>query len=205
MQEFKEKLLNTYSKVVGAIPPCNDYSVSFHGSQKPIEFFNAWESINKFYENKSIDTLSFLEIGAYKGLWAIALKCFGESKNINIDYSTITLLNHDFNNHSLIGVVNYFKQSNLPISLVNQSSHDPNAVTALPHSKYNIVFIDADHSYDAVMKDIQFYRPLAKDILMFHDIGRKSVIDAIRDSGIELDLKITSDANTHMGIGIKFM
>jgi hypothetical protein len=205
MQEFREKLISIYSKIVGPISLHNDASVSFHGSQKPIEFFNAWITIDNFYQQNKKDSISFLEIGAFKGLWALALQCYGEYRNINVEYSTITLLSHNHENNSLISVGNYFREADIPFSLINRSSHDPAAINELPLNVYDIVFIDADHSYEAVMKDIQAYQPLAKDIIMFHDIGRNSVTSAIRDSGIELDLKITSDVNTHMGIGIKFV
>jgi hypothetical protein len=205
MKSFKENLIKKYWSVIGPVDISNETAVSFHGSQKPIEFYKTWEIIQDFYKEKSVDEIAFLEIGAYKGLWPLALQCFGEHNNVNVSYSTITLLSHDVNNQSLVETLKYCKNSGMPASLVNQSSHDTSSITLLKKKSYNIVFIDADHSYDAVMKDIKLYQPLATDMLIFHDIGRKTVSDAIRDSDIILDSTIMSDSKTHMGIGIKFI
>ena len=35
----------------------------------------------------------------------------------------------------------------------------------------NILFIDADHSYEAVKKDFEVFSPLCSDIVVFHDIN----------------------------------
>jgi len=39
----------------------------------------------------------------------------------------------------------------------------------------NLLFIDADHSYDSVKKDFEIYGPLTRHIIAFHDIRTEQV------------------------------
>jgi len=52
--------------------------------------------------------------------------------------------------------------------------HDPKTLGTLRGKlngrMINILFIDADHSYEAVKKDFELYSPLCSDIIAFHDI-----------------------------------
>jgi len=53
-------------------------------------------------------------------------------------------------------------------------THDPKTLKALKRKlngrPINILFIDADHTYDAVKKDFEVYSPLCNDIIVLHDI-----------------------------------
>jgi cephalosporin hydroxylase len=44
------------------------------------------------------------------------------------------------------------------------------ALKELPYLSYDLVFIDADHSYDAVKLDYEIYAPLANKLVALHDI-----------------------------------
>jgi hypothetical protein len=86
--------------------------------------------------------------------------------------------------------------------------HPDSLSAVLKHANsFNIVFIDADHSYEAVISDISNFANLADDILLFHDIRPKHVMEnygvyqAITDSGLTLSTEIVTNENG-MGIGI---
>jgi hypothetical protein len=108
--------------------------------------------------------------------------------------------------------LDYIKESGLPADLINLSTLDSEALPKVKNilDSYNIVFIDAGHKYEEVMNDIRKFKPLAKDILLFHDIRPKEVNEtigvyqAIQHSFIDLDEEIVTNEKV-MGIGITYM
>jgi len=209
---LESKICNTYSSIHSQVYYTNDNNPSFEGSQRQSEFFKAWDTISKFYNNKNPKKLTFLEVGAWKGLWGIAFAEFCKEKNIIGNYVTITLIAHDSNNIPLYKSIDYInKQPNMSANLIDLNTFDNNALSEVQkyYTDYNIVFIDAGHKYVEVKNDIDKFSNLATDLLMFHDIRpiiadeNCGVYQAIQDSGITLDEEI-SVAN-EMGIGIKYI
>jgi hypothetical protein len=208
MNDLEQKIIESYSKIQTPISYTNGIDVSFEGSQKQKEFFTAWNLISDFYSKNPVKELSFLEIGAWKGLWGIALAEFCSLKNIKGTYATVTMIDQDPNNQSLFRSLYYINSLNLETHLVNENSLLESSLQKITNykSQFNIVFIDADHSYEAVISDIKNYAPLAKDMLIFHDIrpSGNSVEKAINDSNIILNEEIHF-GNDGMGIGIKYL
>lgn len=210
MKNYRTNVINLYSEIIEPVTYVEGREVSFNGSQIQDEFFKAWECIDQYYTGKKVEHLSFLEIGAYKGLWALALAEFCKEKDISFEYATVTYMEQDPNNNPLYNVQQYYKTIGAPFTLVNSPSQDPDAVKQLPHSKYNIVFIDGDHRYEMVKKDISIYKPLATDMLLFHDIRpiftnpQCGVYEAVEEAGITLDEQIIVDGQW-MGIGIHYL
>ncbi len=70
------------------------------------------------------------------------------------------------------------------VTLLEGSTHD--CARRLSDHRFKFIFIDADHKYEAVLDDIQQWKPLLEPdgILSFHDTFMKSVIAAIDE---ELD------------------
>ena len=183
------------------------YKTSFQGSQKPYEFYTAWDRIDKYFQTNPTNKITFLEIGAYRGLWSEALMAYSLYRNLDIHYSTITLMSHDSYNQDLYKMQNKYHDKKYQFDLIDGSSLQQSSYNKLPLTEYNIVFIDGDHSYKAVMSDNKMYCPLATDIILWHDvIGLKDVSQAIEDSSIHLDEVIGFDeGKTSMGIGIKYV
>lgn len=210
MNSYRNNVINLYSRVIEPVSYVEGREVSFNGSQIQDEFFKAWECISNFYGNKKLEHLSFLEIGAYKGLWALALAEFCRERQISFEYATVTYMEQDPNNNPLYNVQEYYKSIGASFTLVNSPSQDPNALLQLPQVSYNIVFIDGDHSYDMVKQDISLYKPLAADMLLFHDIRpiftnpSCGVYQAVEDAGLTLDEQIIVDGQW-MGIGIHYV
>lgn len=210
MNTYRNNVINLYSQVVEPVSYVEGKEVSFNGSQIQDEFFKAWECIDVFYRERKPTHLSFLEIGAYKGLWALALAEFCKLYKISFEYATVTYMEQDPNNNPLYGVQEYYKSIGASFTLVNSPSQDTAALEQLPQTKYNIVFIDGDHRYEMVKEDIEIYRPLATDILLFHDIRpiytnpSCGVYQAIEEAEITLDEQIIIDGQW-MGIGIHYV
>ena len=205
-------IIEAYSKVHTQQFYTNDDYPSFDGSQRQSEFFKAWNEIVNFYEKSKVKKLTFLEVGAWKGLWGIAFAEFCKEKGIQGEYVTITMIDHDPNNRPLYNSIEYINnQPNMKASLIDMNTFDVKALDEVKkyHQTYNMVFIDAGHRYDEVKNDIDKFSNLATDILLFHDIrpieknDNCGVYQAIKDSNIVLDQEIS--VADEMGIGIKFI
>lgn len=202
MEEFHELYLKVYGKPHGNMNPV------FNGSQILEEFIEAWNELIPIIEKSK--EISFLEIGAFGGVWALMLSYICESLNIPFNYTTITWMNQDYNgNLPLLKVKSYYEDKNHNFNLIDANSQDPKTRDFLK-SNYDIVFIDADHRYEGVMKDISLYNSLATKAVLFHDIRPINpipscgVYKAIYDSNITLDKEIVTNPNL-MGIGLKFI
>lgn len=202
IKEFDELYVQIYGEAPGTSDPV------YHGSQIKSEFIEAWNTLIPIIENTE-GTFTFLEIGAYRGLWPLMLSFVCQALDKPFEYTTVTWLEQDPNNDGIHKVVNYYNDNNLSFNLINQNSQIPTTLNSLQES-YNIVFIDADHRYEGVMKDIEIYSPLASDLLMFHDIrpikptAGCGVYKALEDSNITLDKEIVVDG-VKMGIGFKYI
>lgn len=210
---MKEQIIEAYSKLhTNQIVQYAGSTISFDGSQIMDEFIQAWTKIDEYYKDKNPTELSFLEVGAYRGLWGVAFCEWCKLNNIKGHYATITLIPQDVNNQHLYKSIDYIKESGLTADLVDMSTMDNQALDKVKQIKesYNIVFIDAGHKYEEVMNDIRKFKPLCEDILVFHDIRPKEanenigVYQAIQHSLIDLDEEIVTNEFV-MGIGMKYI
>jgi hypothetical protein len=212
IEQFKINVLNEYEKIHGPHNIVGDETdMKFHGTQRPWEFFRAWEVIEKYLPDT--DEVSFLEIGAAKGLWSIAFIEMCKLYNKKPVYVTVSMLtgsslfSSDLSwNPTLLNVKKYYEGQYSEWVLFDRNSQTEESKDLVIgiRPKYDFVFIDADHTYNGVFNDTKLYSPLAKSLLIYHDIGppyEGSVVRAIKDSGIELHHKIMAP-NTGEGIGI---
>jgi predicted O-methyltransferase YrrM len=208
---FNEKITQVYSEIHTKVEYTNGTNVSFDGSQIQAEFFAAWRLIDLYFKKNPVTELKFLEVGAWKGLWGIAFCEYCKLHNIRGTYLTVTMMDQDPNNQPLYKTINYLNSQGIEANLINMNTLDPDTLPAVLkyEASYDIVFIDADHSYEAVLSDINKFASLADKILLFHDIRPKQVMfnngvyQAIVDSKLVLDDEIVTNDQL-MGIGIKY-
>ena len=215
MEDFIRDFDKLYRKIIGDYQiemARNIIPVSFHGSQVLEEFATAWYHIIHHINSMESKTITFLEIGAYKGLWPLMFSEVCKKYNKIPEYTTVTLLEQDSANHSLANVEQYYKDNNWKFNLVNADSNlDSTKNEVLKYNNnFDLLFIDADHSYICSKRDIELYSPLCKEIQIFHDIKPRIPTDhvgvwkAICDCNITLDTEIsTNDLN--YGLGLKFI
>lgn len=210
ISDLQPLVSEAYGKIITTLPLCGQRDISFEGSQKPYEFYNAWIAIGEKLTDEENPTM--LEVGAYKGVWGIAFMEWCILHNKKGEYCTVTWMEHNPANEDLRKVQKYYTDKGFSFKLIDANSQmvatKEEAIKF--KEKYSFVFIDADHCYAGVKKDIELYSPLAIKVLGFHDIRPRDenasvgVYKAIVDSGITLDKEIVDDENT-MGIGLKFM
>lgn len=212
-EQFAQQVGKVYSEIINVVDITRPYAVSFDGSQKPYEFFSAWEIINDAL--KDVNEPTFLEVGAYKGLWAIAFFEWCKLNNKKGSYGTITWMEHNPANKDLLKVISHYQNQGFVCKLIDANSQleeTAKQVTVLDPQTFNIqkidvILIDADHRYEGALKDIQLYKPLVGKLLVFHDIRPQEpndgcgVFKAITDSNVTLDHQIAC-GNDIMGIGI---
>ena len=202
IEEFYDLYRKVYKEEPGSADPI------FHGSQIQAEFIRAWNILIETIDN-SEGVFTFLEIGAYRGVWPLMLSYVCEKLGKQFEYTTVTWLDQDPNNSAIYNVVTHYREQGLVFNLINKNSQEDSTRDSL-QDKYDVVFIDADHRYEGIIKDINLYSNLATKVLMFHDIRTKQVnnscgvYQAIQDAGITLDTEIVTNENI-MGIGLKFI
>jgi hypothetical protein len=216
MEEILKKLDRDYRELIGDYVTGYSYGyipVQFHGCQILDEFLATWVDLAGVVANTDSEEVSFLEVGAYKGLWPLMFKHICEYYNKRPNYSTVTWMQQDPNNHPLSRVKDFYSKSNYTFNLVDGNSIDAstknNLLEVTGKNKFNIVFIDADHRYEYVKRDIELYANLTSDVLFFHDIKPRiknancGVYQAIIDSNIVLDKEHSTNEHI-MGLGLKF-
>jgi predicted O-methyltransferase YrrM len=72
------------------------------------------------------------------------------------------------------------------------------ASKSFPDNYFDLVYIDADHSYEAVKLDLKYWYPKVKKggMLCGHDANRPGVEPAINEFAKEKDLKLNISKNT---------
>lgn len=178
---------------------------NYDGSQNKAEFRDCIEYINRCIRKINDKEIWFLEIGAYKGLWALAFNILCNENQKIAKYVTVTWISQDPNNMEIFKTKKYYNDNRDFFELINADSTLKKSLQDVIAIKknYHFVFIDGDHSFPSVMKDIKNYAHLASDLLIFHDINTKNcgVHKAVQKSGITLNIRISySDI---MGIGIQ--
>jgi len=61
------------------------------------------------------------------------------------------------------------------------------AVQQFKPKSIDMVFIDGDHRYDAVMEDLKIWTPICKKFLCGHDRKNDQVVQALKDFGIDYE------------------
>ena len=190
----KTEFDNLYKKVIH-----NSVLKDYNGTQNPGEFFGMWGILSQYIIQKKLKKVTFLEIGAYKGLWALMLSHICDKLNVDYEYTTVTALSQDSNN-DLVGINNYYIANKKSFNVIDKYSQDPTVVNDLK-SKYNFVFIDGGRSYDEVFCDFMVYSKFCKSILFWHDIISKEVHKASGDA----DIFMHGQFLVNKGLGIHYV
>ncbi len=136
---------------------------------------SAFPVVQEYHELEHVfnliqDCESYLEVGAAEGnsmyVLAHALKPGAQITYVD--------LNEVHTKPKRDAVVTLLTEEGYGVRGIHGNSHDP-AVIGAAAGKYDVVFIDAGHSYEDVIADAEYYGNMAKKYIIFHDVNLPDV------------------------------
>lgn len=158
-------------------------------------------SLLEFLISQNIRYENFLEIGSASGGNVFLFNYFFNFKQIYI------VDNNRHKKHRLRK--NILKDLSYKEYIGNSQSLDAKNFIQNTNLLFDIIFIDADHSYDGVKKDIENYKPFLKSSgwLIFHDTyicdGVKKAFNELKyDKSLKFINEFVSNSGPKLGIGL---
>jgi predicted O-methyltransferase YrrM len=171
-QQQWNKLVNDYRKRTYSQPLEENWSKSrntFKIQQEKSEWMEVLKLLSE--QNKKFD---ILEIGAHDGGSSYSLSKFASSmitidNNIKCRFNTQILKEH------------------CDYTYIGGNSHSNEIFNKVKDKKFDVLFIDGDHSYEGVKQDYNMYKPLVKKggTIIFHDIAETKLH---KDLGCRVDI-----------------
>ena len=163
----------------------------------PIEGWMTNEELTFLYNFAKISR-SVVEVGSWKGRSTHALLsgCLGQ----------VFAVDHFKGSESQLGLMHKEAlNGDLYTDFIKNVGHFPNlvvlkedsskAVKQFPKRSMDMVFIDGDHAYEYVKRDIQLWWPISRKYVVGHDLYQQGVLAALND------LKIPYHSlNTELGL-----
>jgi predicted O-methyltransferase YrrM len=170
-----------------------------------------WFSYKEFYDYvlDKHDFINFVEVGVWKGHGVAYLakslkeRGIGEAKVIAVDlfddvtHYTGTLYEQDARNLTEMFDRN-MKSAGVHKMVRKIKGNSWDVAKKVKDNSVDLVFIDAEHTYDSVTKDIKAYLPKVKKggIISGHDALQKQVISAVYDFFGKAETKVMTRADT---------
>jgi predicted O-methyltransferase YrrM len=145
----------------------------------------------------SIGCESYLEIGASCGGSALMLAPLVSEKIVLVD------LFEDKSAGMLKAAMNMIADLYTAevIGIKGDSRHPDTVEECAKRGPYDVVMIDGGHQYETVKSDYEKYGPLAKKLVVFHDINQPGVKRLWEEIGSGLSV---SEHGSTMGYGVLF-
>lgn len=143
---------------------------------------------------KEVNCESYLEIGTSNGgsLWVLAAAVDGDLTVVDI---------REPKSKELFDAAVAHTKARAVIG----DSTDP-ATVENARGAYDVVLIDGGHDYDIVKKDLQNYGPMARKLIVLHDINHRDVQKLWGEINVSIPLRcltLTTPQST-MGFGVIF-
>ncbi len=161
---MRRKLLNAIGRLM---PPWDCKSTTLFHPTMPSQSMGEWrtylEFVETYFRNRGIKKPMVVEIGIG----------FGKQKRFYEEVLGYTHIGVDYRKARSASEVGAEGVS-LSIPDIVGDSHAPKTkaalVAMLKGREVNIVYLDALHNYEALKMDYAIYSPLAKDMIVIHDI-----------------------------------
>lgn len=179
------KLVDFRSAVVGKLPAPREFDGM--GMELPGQDANALAAMITQFAKTHGRPPVVCEVGSWAGRSAVIMAKAGAKEVVCVD----TWEGSD--NDAGCKAYDGSRGSPLQVFLRNTSglpirahcARSPEAANRFPDGVFDIVYIDAEHDYESVKKDIEAWRPKAKHVLAGHDYHSfPDVQRAVKDCGI---------------------
>lgn len=125
-----------------------------------------------YHTAKVSKATTVLEVGSYKGASAV---CFAKGSPVASKIYCIDTWDNRSMSEGQYDTFDTFKNNTLKFSsqIIPVRGNSCDVISSLSDLKIDILFLDGDHSYDAVLNDFTNYFPLLRKdgYLLMHDVG----------------------------------
>lgn len=158
-------------------PEFNDLFLRY---QEPEEIFPALAYL------KERQPKAYLEIGSAAGISLhLAMEAFGK----DCRYRAVDILERPNDNKRLLDLIEAYNVHGYDVALIHGRSDKSDSINAARDAgPYDVIMVDADHSFRAALGDIVNYAPLLTDTgaLVMHDADPLGILDGITKRKVEL-------------------
>lgn len=177
-------------------------------SLRPMQIQEEVKELKEIVEEQNPDRI--LEIGSARNSTLVLWASSGAEEVFSIDFPEEHPGRNTFDKKSLLEA--YFNSTSFEFIRGNSHSQQVRAeLNNKNEEKFDLIFIDGDHSYEGVKQDFNDYKSLLSDngILVFHDINSegcgvpkfwREVSEKYKSKAIEKD-----GGEGHAGIGIIYV
>lgn len=139
----------------------------FYIQQDKNEWMHVLNLLEKITKEKG--KLDILEIGAFDGGTTYSFSNFAKSL---ITLDIIAICRFGGGRENAEKSITKIKNNCSDYQYIGEDSHLENTFNKVKDKKYDVLFIDGDHSYEGVKQDFYMYRPLVKDngVIILHDV-----------------------------------
>lgn len=149
--------------------------------------------------NLMLGCTSYLEIGTAEGnsLYVLAHAMKPDSHITCVDFGEKHTRPH------AQAVIGSLVMDGYDVRAIMGNSHDKDIIEQATDRQYDVVLIDAGHSYEDVMADARNYAPLAHKYVFFHDVQLPEVERAFKEYQLETGLRgYTVISSKTFGFGV---
>lgn len=156
-------------------------------SAEKIQGWMSREELGWLYD-KASEMSNVVEIGSWRGrsTFAIAAACPGVVicvDHFNGSPSEINECHAPAKTEDIYAQFTENTKRFRNISVIREESQK--AAKACRHTKFEMVFIDGEHTFESVKSDIEAWRPLATKLFCGHDRNQDGVPKALKECGVD--------------------
>lgn len=153
---------------------------------------------------KELGCRDYLEVGASNGIsfyvLGMAMRMYSSLSFVDLGEEKLMKARCELLEDNSYRINKFIGDSTSPVTVDDVRQNHPNG--------FDVVLIDAKHTYDYVKRDYENYGSMANKLLVFHDIGIPDVRQVWEETGGGLEIMNPSNKNKagfNMGFGVRWV